>query len=183
MDQRQTHFSSSEGGSIAETSCSQQELAGRMSVELNYVGTKGSNQQQAEPINIPDPGPGNIQARRPYPRFGNLNINSQALSSEYHALQAKLQKRAAAGVWYLASYTFSRSLTTAPAPGIGGNFTYDTGPSSFDIPHLLALSFGAELPFGNGKHFLGGAGPLANALIGGGQLAGTINYRTGLPFP
>src|SRR2546427_217312 len=60
----------------------QQELAGRMSVELNYVGTKGSNQQQAEPINIPDPGPGNIQARRPYPRFGNLNIHSQALSSE-----------------------------------------------------------------------------------------------------
>src|SRR2546428_1532296 len=109
----------------------QQELPGRMSVELNYVGTKGSNQQQAEPINIPDPGPGNIQARRPYPRFGNLNINSQALSSEYHALQAKLQKRATAGVWYLASYTFSRSLTTAPAPGIGGDFTYDTRPSAF----------------------------------------------------
>jgi hypothetical protein len=160
----------------------QQEIAGRMSVELNYVGTKGSNQQQAEPINIPAPGPGNIQARRPYPRFGNLNINSQALSSEYHALQAKLQKRATAGVWYLASYTFSRSTTTAPAPGIGGNFTYDTAPSSFDIPHLLALSFGAELPFGHGKHFLDGAGPLANALVGGWQLQSIINYRSGLPF-
>ena len=88
-------------------------------MELNYVGTKGSNQQQAEPINIPEPGPGNIQTRRPYPRFGNLNINSQALSSEYHALQAKLQKRPSGGFWYLASYTFSRSLTTAPAQGAG----------------------------------------------------------------
>jgi len=160
----------------------QQEIAGRMSVEANYVGTRGSNQQQAEPINIPDPGPGNIQLRRPYPRFGNLNINSQALSSEYNALQVKFQKRPANGVWYLASYTYSRSLTTAPAPGIGGNFTYDTAPSSFDIPHLLALSFGAELPFGHGKRFLDGAGPVANALVGGWQAQSIVNYRSGLPF-
>jgi hypothetical protein len=160
----------------------QQQIGGRISVELNYVGTKGSSQQQAEPINIPAPGPGNIQARRPYPRFGNLNINSQALSSEYHALQAKLQKRVTNGFWYLASYTYSRSLTTAPAPGIGGNFTYDTGPSSFDIPHLLTVSFGAELPFGRGKHFLSGAGPVANALVGGWQLQSIVNYRSGLPF-
>ena len=160
----------------------QQEIAARMSVEVNYVGTRGSNQQQAESINIPEPGQGNIQTRRPYPRFGNLSIHSQAMSSEYHALQAKLQKRAAAGVWYLASYTFSRSLTTAPAPGIGGNFTYDTAPSLFDIPHLLALSFGAELPFGNGKRFFAGAGPLANALVGGWQLQSIVNYRSGLPF-
>jgi hypothetical protein len=153
-----------------------------MSVELNYVGTKGSNQQQTEPINIPDPGPGNIQARRPYPRFGNVNIHSQALSTEYHALQAKLQKRVSGGVWYLASYTFSRSRTTAPAPEIGGNFTYDTGPSSFDIPHLLAVSFGSELPFGSGKRLLGGAGRLANALVGGWQAQGIINYRSGLAF-
>ena len=153
----------------------QQQIAGRISVELNYVGTRGSNQQQAEPINIPAPGPGNIQARRPYPRFGNLNINSQALSSEYHALQAKLQKRVSNGVWYLASYTYSRSLTTAPAPGIGGNFTYDTAPSAFDIPHLLTVSFGAELPFGRGKHFLSGAGPVTNAFVGGWQLQSIVN--------
>jgi hypothetical protein len=160
----------------------QQALFERMSVELNYVGTKGSNQQQAEPINIPDPGPGNIQARRPYPRFGNVSIHSQALSTEYHALQAKLQKRVSGGVWYLASYTFSKSRTTAPAPEIGGNFTYDTGPSSFDIPHLLAVSFGSELPFGSGKRFLGGAGGLANALVGGWQAQGIINFRSGLAF-
>lgn len=160
----------------------QREIFNRTSLELNYVGTRGSNQQQAEPINIPAPGVGSIQARRPYPRFGNLSIHSQALSSEYHALQAKLQKRRSSGFWYLASYTFSKSLNTAPAPGIGGNFTYDTGPSSFDIPHLLAFSSGSELPFGTGKRFLGEAGTLANALVGGWQLQSIVNYRSGLPF-
>jgi hypothetical protein len=84
-------------------------------------------------------------------------MHTQARSSEYHALQAKLQKRPSAGFWYLLSYTFSRSLTTQPAQGIGGNFTYDTGPSNFDIPHIFAGSFGYELPFGRGKAFLSDA--------------------------
>ena len=80
-----------------------------------------------------------------------MSIHSQARSSEYHALQTKLQKRTSGGLWYLVSHTWSQSLTTQPAPGIGGNFTYDTGPAAFDIPHLLTMSFGAELPFGTGQ--------------------------------
>jgi len=153
-----------------------------MSLEVNYVGTKGSNQQEAEPINIPAPGPGSIQARRPYPRFGNMNIHSQARSSEYHALQTKFQKRTSGGLWYLISHTWSQSLTTQPAPGIGGNFTYDTGPAAFDIPHILTMSFGAELPFGRGKRFLGNAGTLANGFLGGWQAQSIVNFRSGLPF-
>ena len=153
-----------------------------MSLEMNYVGTKGSNQQEAENINLPDAGPGNIQARRPYPRFGNMSIHSQARSTEYHALQTKFQKRTSNGYWYLVSHTWSQTLTTQPAPGIGGNFTYDTGPAAFDAPHLLAMSFGAELPFGRDKKFLSDAGTLANALVGGWQAQSIVNYRSGLPF-
>ena len=62
-----------------------------------------------------------------------MSIHSQARSSEYHALQTKLQKRTSGGLWYLVSHTWSSSTTTQPAPGIGGNFTYDTGPAAFDI--------------------------------------------------
>ncbi|MCM3880064.1 MAG: carboxypeptidase-like regulatory domain-containing protein [Vicinamibacterales bacterium] len=160
----------------------QHELVSRTSIEMNYVGTKGSNQQQAEPINIPPAGAGNIQARRPYPRFGNLNVHSQSLSSEYHAFQAKLQKRPSAGFWYLVSYTYAKSLATLPAPETGGNYTYETGLASFDIPHLLAMSFGAELPFGTGKRFVSDAGKVTNAIIGGWQAQSIINYRSGLPF-
>ena len=160
----------------------QREIANRMSLEMNYVGTKGSNQQESEPINLPNAGPGNIQARRPYPRFGNMSIHSQARSTEYHALQTKFQKRTSNGYWYLVSHTWSQTLTTQPAPGIGGNFTYDTGPAAFDIPHLLAMSFGAELPFGRDKKFLSDAGTFANALLGGWQAQSIVNYRSGLPF-
>ncbi len=160
----------------------QREIASRMSLEVNYVGTKGNNQQEAEPINLPPAAAGNIQLRRPYPRFGNMNIHSQARSTEYHALQTKLQKRTSGGLWYLVSYSYTSTQTTLPAPGIGGNFTYDTGPAGFDIPHLLAMSFGAELPFGSGKRFLSNAGTLANGLLGGWQAQSIVNYRSGLPF-
>jgi len=160
----------------------QREIANRMSLEMNYVGTKGSNQQESENINLPDAGAGDIQARRPYPRFGNMSIHSQARSTEYHALQTKFQKRTSNGYWYLVSHTWSQTLTTQPAPGIGGNFTYDTGPAAFDAPHLLAMSFGAELPFGRDKKFLSDAGTFANALLGGWQAQSIVNYRSGLPF-
>ena len=160
----------------------QQELFNRMALELDYVGTKGSHQQQSEPINLPPAGPGSVQARRPYPRFGNVNINSQALSSEYHALQAKLDKRASNGFWYLVLYTYSKSLRTLPAPEIGGNYTYERGPSPFDIPHLFSLSLSYQLPFGKGKSFLGDAGGIADALAGGWQVQSIINYRSGLPY-
>jgi hypothetical protein len=160
----------------------QREIATRMSLEVNYVGTKGSDQQEAEPINLPPAGPGNIQQRRPYPRFGNMNIHSQARSTEYHALQSKLQKRTSGGVWYLVSYTYSSTDTTVPAPGIGGNFTYDTGPAAFDATHLFAASFGAELPFGRGKRYMSDAGAIANGFLGGWQAQSIINFRSGLPF-
>jgi Carboxypeptidase regulatory-like domain len=160
----------------------QQELFARTALELNYVGTKGSNQQQAEQINLPEAGPGSVQARRPYPRFGNVSIHSQALSSDYHALQAKFQRRAANGLWYLVSYTFSRSTTREPAPGIGGNYTYDRGPSSFDVPHLFSSSVGYALPFGKGRSLLRNAEGLTNALVGGWQWQSIISYRSGVPL-
>ena len=141
----------------------QQEVFNRTALDVNYVGTRGSNQQQAEPINLPPAGPGSVQARRPYPRFGNVTVYTQALSSEYHALQAKLQKRVSNSLWYLVSYTLSKSMRTLPAPEIGGNYTYERGPSPFDIPHLLAFSFGY-------------------ALAGGWQVQSIVNYRSGLPF-
>ena len=160
----------------------EQELFNRTALELDYVGTKGSNQQQSEPINLPPAGPGSVQTRRPYPRFGNVNIQSQALSNNYHALQAKLQKRVSNGFWYLVSYTYSKSLRTLPAPEVGGNYTYEQGPAAFDIPHLFAFSFGYQLPFGNGKRFLSKAGALADALVGGWQMQSIVNYRSGLPY-
>ena len=70
-----------------------------------------------------------MQARRPYPRFGNLSVQTQAQSSDYQALQIKLQQRPVRGLWYLVSYTYSESTRQVPAPEIGGNYTYERNRS------------------------------------------------------
>ena len=90
----------------------QQELFPLTTLEVNYVGTTGAHQQQAENINPPPAGPGSVQTRRPYPRFGDLSVNTQAMSSRYHALQTKLQKRCRR--LYLVSY-----LLVEPADSAG----------------------------------------------------------------
>ena len=85
-------------------------------VEVNYVGNRGVNLYEGNPINDPQAGAGAIQARRPYPIFGGLTYNGQDNSTIYHALQAKFEKRASHGFWYLASYTWSKSIAVGNTP-------------------------------------------------------------------
>jgi hypothetical protein len=150
--------------------------------EVEYVGNKGSFLNDVNNINYPAAGAGTIQTRRPYPRFGTIGYNTQDMSSTYHALQVKLEKRLSSGLWYLVSYTFSKSISTAATPAVGGNYGWEKALSTFDVPHVLAISAGYQLPFGRGKTFLGGAGPIGDNLIGGWQLQGIINFRSGLPY-
>jgi len=160
----------------------QRQLPRMMVIEVDYVGTKGSFLQSGDAINFPAAGPGNIQARRPYPLFGTMSYNTEDASSTYHALQAKLEKRLSGGVWFLLSGTFSKSITSANAPAAGGNYAWQKALTNFDVPVIFATSFGYELPFGKGKRVMGSAGRFGNGLIGGWQLQGIINFRSGVPY-
>ncbi|MDQ2945351.1 MAG: carboxypeptidase-like regulatory domain-containing protein, partial [Acidobacteriota bacterium] len=151
-------------------------------LEVDYVGNKGSNLYDGNPINNPPAGPGAIQARRPYPLFGGITYNGQDTSTHYNALQAKFQKRFSAGVWYLVSYTWSKNITVGNVPAVGGNYAYESALSGSDIPQNLTASAGFELPFGRGKRFLSNANLFATGLLGGWQLQGITVLRSGRPF-
>lgn len=160
----------------------QQDLGHSSVLEVNYVGTRGSNLLGADTTNIPSAGPGAIQSRRPYPIFGVITYQAQDVSSTYHALQVKYEKRYTAGSWYLVSYTFSKSLTNQQTAVVGGDYAWERALSSFDVPHNLAVSAGYQLPIGNGKKWLSKAGPLSQAFLGGWQFQGIFVARSGLPF-
>ena len=160
----------------------QRELPRNSVVEVNYVANKGTNLYDANPINNPPAGPGTIQSRRPYPLFGAITYNGQDASSTYHALQAKFEKRFGGGMWALASYTWSKSITTSNVPAVGGNFAYERALTNFDIPQNLTASVGYELPFGKGKKMLSHSNRFATALLGGWQMQGIVVLRSGRPF-
>jgi len=117
-------------------------------------------------------GPGSVQARRPYPRFGNLSVNTQAMSSRYDALQAKLQKRLSDGFWYLVSYTLLVEPTGRCRRRKSAATTSTKKAQRCPTRHTcFAFSSGYALPFARN-----------NRLLGGWQVQTIINFRSGLPF-
>ena len=153
----------------------QRELSPTVSIEAGYVGSIGRDM--------------------PY-GVGNLNVNGRLSNdvgrieaqfpqgrSEYHSLQAKVTRRFSRGLSLLAAYTYGKSLDNGPAPfNLGRNnqapqdpFNLDAewGPAGNDIRHNLVGSFLYELPFT-------GTGVVAR-LLGGWQVNGIVNARSGLP--
>jgi hypothetical protein len=56
------------------------------------------------------------------------------------------------------------------------------GVSDFDATHQINSNWIYELPFGKGRKFGSGANRLADAFIGGWQLAGLFRWTSGYPF-
>jgi hypothetical protein len=173
----------------------QRELAGGISLDIGYVGNKGTKLTELIFYNIPTPGPAaTIQARRPFPNWGTALALSSFVTSNYHSLQAKAQKRFAAGLSFLASYTFAKSMDISSERGNGdrgGGFEggdprnligYFHARSGFDIRHRLALSYVYQLPFGKGRKLLGDVPKLADRFIGGWEVSGISQFQTGFPF-
>lgn len=160
----------------------QQQLTPDTVLEIDYVGNHGTHLNSTNPFNNPSPGAGAIQGRRPYPIWGAISYFSQDMSTDYDALQVKAEKRFGSGLWYLFSYTYSKSLTVQDTPAAGGDFYFEKALSSFDIPQNIAFNMGYQLPFGKGKQFLSNAHGIVQALFGGWSAQGIVNIRSGQPF-
>jgi Carboxypeptidase regulatory-like domain len=160
----------------------QQQIAAFTVMEVNYVGNLGRSLDGVTNINIPEPATGGIQARRPYPLFGNISYFDDNMSTTYHSLQTSVEQRSRSGLWYLASYTFSKSLTIQNTTAVGGNTGREKALSGFDIPHNVALSVGYELPFGQQKKYLSDASGVLDAVLGGWQVQAIYVWRSGRPY-
>jgi Carboxypeptidase regulatory-like domain/TonB dependent receptor-like, beta-barrel len=135
------------------------------------------------------------QALRPFPQYGTEDFSHQMRRffegvgvSNYQALQVKVNKRFSQGLTFLASYTWSKTLTDAEsqASEFSGflsdayNRKAEKSYSINDYPHNLVLSYSYELPFGPGKKFAN-AGGAAGKILGGWKVAGIQQYQSGGP--
>jgi hypothetical protein len=141
------------------------------------------------------------QALRPFPQYGNFNQEDNSFTpdrtgnSTYHALQAQLNKRFAAGVSFLVAYTFSKNITDADSsgPGVSGftgtnsfigqnsyNRRNEKAVSELDVPQSLVSSFVYELPVGKGKRYLNSGG-WTSRVVGGWSVSGILSYKSGQP--
>jgi hypothetical protein len=161
----------------------------RMDLSLNiaYVGNHTVHGQiNLIPENVPNPGPGTVQTRRPYPQWGQIGVSISQGIAHYNALQTSLEKRLSSGVYALASYTYSKctdngsgEVTTAPTISL---LAQNYGVCGYDITNNFTLSSIYQLPFGKGRRFLGSASWPVEAALGGWEMAGIFMDRTGLPY-
>lgn len=122
---------------------------------------------------------------RPYTGYGPGFFFIDAFTSNYHSLQAQLQKRFAGNSMFNISYTWSHGLTTDPAdrstgganlPQVTGDFRGNYGPTVADRRHVLTANFVYDLPFYRSQQ------GLAGHFLGGWEISGIQTFQTGLPL-
>jgi hypothetical protein len=167
----------------------QEQLPANILFEAAYVGSKGTHLQVLVDHNQdPVPGPGDVQARRPYPQYGPFTSIENHGNSSYHALQLKAEKRLSAGLLFLSAFTYSKSINdqpeiccSAPWPQNSYDLQAEKGPSDFDNRFRWVSSFDYELPLGRGKPFLNGS-RAADLAFGGWHFGGIVTLRSGFYF-
>ena len=183
----------------------QQELVRDLVFDIAYVGNRGLklpafrnlNQQPVvfNAAGAPGAGP------RPYASVG-LNSDIQLLEnlgiSNYHSLQARLEKRFSAGLSGLVSYTWGKALTNAvdhlstsgvgngvdvgvfKEPENGYNRRAEYGLAEFDVQHRFVASAVWELPYGRGRRYGSSGARGVDFLLGGWEFSPIVTVQSGL---
>jgi Carboxypeptidase regulatory-like domain/TonB dependent receptor len=170
----------------------QHQLTSKMSVEVAYVGNKGTHafigNGPAANVNQPTVvGIGTLTQDQRKPFFGKfgwtqgIDYFCNCADTRYDGLQMKVTQRLSGGLTLLAHFTIQRALDNS-----GDYFFIDRsvnrGPNDFDRSKVFVFSETYELPFGRNKRFFGGASKLADLFIGGFQISSNTTIQSGVPF-
>lgn len=175
----------------------QRDLGQGWLVDAGYVGNTANDLILINDLNQARPNlPGQnvaTQLRRPNQQFSSISAVLPWAWSNYHGLQIKIEKRSAAGFYFLNSFTYSKAMDLAGqaldtnngnGPSVQNiyDLNADRGPSNYDRKFNNVTSFVYELPFGRGRKYLNGMGRAADLLLGGWQINSIINLRSGAPL-
>jgi uncharacterized lipoprotein YmbA len=186
------------------TTSVQQQLPGRFVLTAAYVGSQGRNlflrsvTNQITGLIQTSPTanavvvrqwdlvqPDGVTVLRP---FAEIDIKTSGGRDNYNAMQLQLTRRAGT-VTMNTQYTLGRSfgntggsneaLTAANNAVKTSDFDYDLGYNNADIRHTFNTSLIWQVPYGSGRERDLGA---MNMLLGGWDLGGILNGRSGLPI-
>ena len=156
----------------------QQKLAENASIEVGYVGSKGTKLVRLTDANEPD-----ANDDRPNPNFNAIDLLTPISSSTYSALQTTLRIQNTHRVSGFVTYNWSKSLDDASdgidfAPAVAfpqdpGNLRAEHGPSSFDTRQRFTVAINYDLPAWRALGKLGS----------GWQLNWIANLQSGRPIP
>ena len=172
-------------------------LAAAALLRLNYIGSRTVKLLNAYTMNRAEPVPGlplvsgNLDLRRPDPRYYDTRTVVNGGRAYFDAAQAQFDLPLWRGLLVSATYTFSKAIdqgpdfaTTAAARDIismRAQWQYDSfgdkkGLSNFDSTHSLLWNYSWEIPASrDGPRWL-------RAASGGWQLSGSHMWKKGTPL-
>lgn len=147
----------------------QQELPWHFVMQVGYVGNQGHHLFSRSFVNTIDPATG----LRPLAQFGRTDHKGDDGSSRFDGLQVSLHRSLVNGFLFGGQYMWSHSINDASVgageavpPQNVNDRGADRGNSAQDIRHTATVNWVWELPWGRG-------------LLGGWQLSGLVQARTG----
>jgi outer membrane receptor protein involved in Fe transport len=168
---------------VQEWNFTLQKLIGSaLSLQASYVGTKGTKLTFATPTNVPLPGPGDINDRRPNTTFAQGAELGNGGLSNYQALQVTAETRSWRGLYLLGAYTFGKALDDQTGDDQGSpvqdpnNLRAEYGVADFNVESRLTLSSTYLLPI------LRSQKGLVGSAFGGWTVSNIITLQTGSPF-
>jgi Carboxypeptidase regulatory-like domain len=184
----------------------ERKLTNTVSAQAGYVGSRSSHMVVPFDFNQPEPDSGPVSTWRPLdqrrplyqlnPAIGTTSGTNSIGVGAYDALQASVRQRPTEGLEFLASYTYSKSLSdNVGYYGISGaqtafqgwyytdstNPRKDYGPQPQDMRHLFSFAANYELPFGRDRKYGSNWSGAQNAMLGGWHLNTIFQTHTGLP--
>ncbi len=177
----------------------QRQLAPSVVASVQYVGSKGWDQNDDRNINtLPladatDPASpydlreavanGSIgpNAYRNYPGFAGVTQEEDETNFSYNALQPQIRFENKHGLTTLIAYTWSHEIDTASNDlnGVSDpyNIGYDRASGAFDRRHILNASYVYSLPW-----FQTTSSVLERDVLGGWSISGITQYTSGNPL-
>jgi hypothetical protein len=177
----------------------QRELPLGFVADVGYVGNNGTHLIVFADYNEARPNrPGenlSVQARRPNQAWSAITVTFPHARSNYHALQARLERKFRNGLSFLNSFVWSKAIdTTGQAleaqSGSGGRSSpqsfyaldAERAVSDFDQPFNNTTAVVWELPFGKGRRYMSSMNPVAEAVLGGWQTTVINSLWSGQPI-
>src|SRR5215510_12066923 len=152
---------------------------------ISYIGTNTRQGDYTFNINQPVPDTRRFgQKPRLFPQYPAINYRTNGAGHQYHALSIEAERRLTKGLAYQASWTWAKDIEDL------NGFLFESPENAFDrlrergdsldIPrHRVTGNVIYELPFGQKRHFFGGANRAVDAVIGGWEYTMIFSYYSG----
>ena len=172
---------------LSYTASVQQQLPAGAVLTVAYVGSQGRNlflrswtngivgvtMNQTTGVGVP--------VLQFGPRFAQIDYKTSGGTDSYNSMQTTLNRRFARGLTFGLQWTYAHSIgntggsNEAQTTQNPFNFEQDRGNNAFDVRHSANVSVLYQLPFRLSNK-------AANSVLGGWEIGGIYNGRTGLPL-